>query len=138
MVKQIFVNLPVVDLEKAIEFFKNIGFTFNPKFTDEKAACIEIGENIFAMLLKENFFKTFTKKEIGDTSTTTEVINAFNVGSREEVDKMMEKVLTAGGTEHREKQDYGWMYNRGFTDLDGHLWEVFFMDESKAPSEMQS
>lgn len=133
MVKQIFVNLPVKDLKKTMDFFTKVGFTFNPKFTDEKAACMEIGENIYAMLITENFFQTFTKKKIVDTSTTTEVLNALTVGSRGEVDSMLNKALAAGGVEPRAAQDYGWMYARAFQDIDGHVWEPFYMDERKKP-----
>ena len=92
-----------------------------------------IGENIFAMLLVEKFFKTFIKKEIADAKKTTEVLLAIAVDNRKEVDEMMKKVLAAGGKEPREAQDHGWMYVRDFEDLDGHIWEVFFMDESKMP-----
>ena len=133
MVKQIFVNLPVKDLNKTIEFFTKLGFKFNPKFTDENSTCMIIGENIFAMLLVEKFFKTFIKKEIADAKKTTEVLLAIAVDNRKEVDEMMKKVLAAGGKEPREAQDHGWMYVRDFEDLDGHIWEVFFMDESKMP-----
>jgi predicted lactoylglutathione lyase len=133
MVKQIFVNLPVKDLEKTKEFFSQLGFTFNPKFTDENATCMIIGENMFAMLLVEKFFKTFIKKDISDAHKTTEVLVALQVDSREEVDEMLESAIDAGGKEHRDKQDYGWMYNRAFEDLDGHIWEIFFMDEEKMP-----
>ena len=133
MVKQIFVNLPVKDLNKSIEFFTKLGFTFNPQFTDENAACMIIGENIFAMLLVEKFFKSFTKKEIANAYHNTEVINAISVDSREEVDEMIEKAISAGGKETREAQEHGWMYGRSFEDLDGHQWEVFWADESKIP-----
>lgn len=135
MPKQIFVNLPVKDLNRAMEFFTKLGFTFNPQFTDENAACMIIGENIFAMLLVEKFFKSFIKKEICDTTTHTEVLNALSVGSREEVDEMIGKALEAGGSEPREPQDHGWMYGRSFEDLDGHIWEVFFMNERARPKE---
>ena len=135
MAKQIFVNLPVKDLNKTIEFFTKLGFTFNPQFTDENATSMIIGDNIFAMLLVEPFFKTFIKKEISDAKTTSEVILAVALDSREEVDEMMDKVLEAGGNEPRAPQDQGWMYGRGFEDINGHLWEVFYMDESKMPEE---
>jgi len=131
MVKQIFVNLPVKNLKTTIEFFTKLGFTFNPKFTDENAACMVIGENIFAMLLLEKFFKTFIKKEICDTVKFTEVLLAISVDSREKVDQMIQKAIEAGGNEPRKPQDEGWMYGRSFGDIDGHIWEVFYMDESK-------
>ena len=137
MPRQIFVNLPVKDLKKTIEFFTKLGFKFNPQFTDENATCMVIGENIFAMLLVEKFFKTFTKKEICDTKKSTEAILALSVNSRKEVDEMMDKVKRAGGTEPRPAQDHRWMYGRSFEDMDGHRWEVFHMDMSKMPNEMK-
>lgn len=135
MIKQIFVNLPVKDLDKSIQFFTKIGFTFNPQFTDKNAACMIIGENIFAMLIVEQFFKTFIKKEIAEAKKTTEVLLALSVSDRKEVDDMMKKVIAAGGKEARAAQDYGWMYGRSFEDLDGHIWEVFYMDESQKQKE---
>jgi len=126
--KQIFVNLPVKDLGKTIEFFKKLGFEFNPQFTDENATCMVVNDNIFVMLLVEKFFKTFTQKEICDTTKNTEVITALSTESREKVDQMLENVIKAGGKESR-KQDHGWMYGRSFEDLNGHLWEIIYMDE---------
>lgn len=133
MIKQIFVNLPVKDLNKTKQFFGKLGFTFNPQFTDEKAAAMEMGDNIFAMLVTKPFFKTFIKKEIADSSKTTEVINAVSVDTKEKVDEMVEKALKAGGKTYKDPDDYGWMYSRAFQDLDGHLWEVLSMDLSKLP-----
>lgn len=133
MVKQIFVNLPVSNLEATMEFFGKLGFTFNEQFTDENAACMVIGENLYTMLLTEAFFQTFIIKEIADTTKVTEVLNALSVESREEVDEMMAKALEAGANEPREPQDQGFMYSRAFEDLDGHIWEVFYMDMSQAP-----
>ena len=127
--KQIFVNLPVKDLGKTIEFFKKLGFEFNPQFTDENATCMVVNENIFVMLLVEKFFKTFTQKEICDTSKNTEVIIALSTESREKVDQMLENVIKAGGKESRKPQDHGWMYGRSFEDLDGHIWEIIYMNE---------
>ena len=136
---QIFVNLPVKDPEKAVEFFSKLGFSFNPRFTDEHAACMIVGEGMFAMLLGEKFFKTFTEdKEITDAKRSTEVLNALMVGSREQVDDLITRAIGAGGKEFRKAQDHGWMYGRVFEDLDGHIWEVFFMDESKMPEEMKN
>lgn len=133
MVKQIFVNLPVKDLNKTVAFFTKLGFTFNPQFTDEKGTCMILGENIFVMLITEPFFKTFIKKEISNAFTTTEVISALTLESREKVDEMMRLVLEAGGKEDRDMLDYGWMYNRAFEDLDGHIWELLYMDETAMP-----
>ncbi|WP_166920588.1 VOC family protein [Flavobacterium poyangense] len=134
MKTEIFLNLPVKDLKRSMAFFTELGFTFNLKFTDDKAACLEIGENIFAMLIVEEFFKTFTNKEICDTSKSTEFLTALSVENREKVDEIITAVVKAGGTEYMEARDYGWMYQKGFLDLDGHHWEVFFMDESQVPS----
>ena len=130
MTTKIFVNLPVKDLNKTIEFFTKLGFKFNPQFTDENATCMIVGEDIFVMLLVEKFFKTFTKKEICDTSKNTEVIVALSVEGREKVDQMINKAIEAGGTESREPQDHGWMYGRSFEDINGHIWEIIYMDES--------
>jgi uncharacterized protein len=127
---KIFVNLPVKDLNKTIEFFTKLGFKFNPQFTDENATCMIVGEDIFVMLLVEKFFKTFTKKEICDTSKNTEVIVALSVEGREKVDQMINKAIEAGGRESREPQDHGWMYGRSFEDINGHIWEIIYMDES--------
>ena len=135
MVKQIFINLPIKDLNKTKEFFTKIGFKFNQKFTDENAACLILGENIFSMFLIEKFFKRFTKKEISNYKSNAEVINALSVNSKKEVDEILNKVIKAGGKEPRETQDHGWMYGRSFEDIDGHLWEVFFIDKSQMPKE---
>jgi predicted lactoylglutathione lyase len=135
MITNIFVNLPVKDLNKTVEFFTKLGFTFNPQFTDENATCMIVGKDEFVMLLVEKFFKTFTKKEISDTTKNTEAIVALSAQSREEVDQMMDKVLGAGGREARDPQDHGWMYGRSFEDINGHLWEIFYMDESAMKKE---
>lgn len=139
MAKQIFVNLPVKDLNKTIKFFTKLGFKFNPQFTDENATCMIIGENIFTMLLVEKFFKGFIPgKEITDTSKSKEVLMGITAESREEVDEMIDKVVALGGKEYREPADHGWMYGRAFQDFDGHIWEVFYMDESRMPEEMKN
>jgi hypothetical protein len=119
----------VKDLSRTVEFFKKLGFAFNAQFTDENATCMIINDNIFVMLLVEKFFKSFTKKEICDTTKDTEVIIALSTKSREKVDEMMQKVFKAGGKESREPQDHGWMYGRSFQDINGHLWEIIYMDE---------
>ncbi len=133
MATQIFVNLPVKDLNKSVDFFTKLGFTFNQQFTDENATCMIIGENIYALLLVEKFFKTFTKKEIADATKTTEAIIALSMDNREKVDEMGDKALAAGATPSNETQDHGFMYTRSFQDLDGHIWEVFHMDGSGIP-----
>lgn len=130
MLKQIYVNLPVHDLDRTVDFFTKLGFKFEPKFTDKNATCMIVSENIFVMLLVERFFKTFTKKEICDAKNTTEVLVSLACESKEEVDEMMKKALSAGGIEPRELYDLGWMYGRSFEDINGHIWEVFYMDES--------
>ena len=133
MAKQIFINLPVKDLTKSVSFFKKLGFKFNPQFTDDKAACMIIGENIYSMLLLEKFFKSFTKKKVADAKKTTEVLIAIDVKSRKDVDKMIKKAIAAGGSLYNKPQDHGWMYGHSFADLDGHQWEILYMDESKMP-----
>lgn len=135
MINEIFVNLPVKDLDRSIDFFTKLGFKFNPQFTDENATCMIIGENMFAMLLVEKYFKTFTKKEISETAKNTEVIVALSTESRESVDQILNKVVEAGGKEHKEPQDLGFMYLRSFEDINGHLWEIFHMDESAMKKE---
>jgi predicted lactoylglutathione lyase len=135
MINKIFVNLPVKDLDRSIDFFTKLGFNFNPQFTDENATCMIIGENMFAMLLVEKYFKTFTKKEISDSAKNTEVIVAMSTESRESVDQILNKVVEAGGKEHKEPQDLGFMYLRSFEDINGHIWEIFYMDESAMKKE---
>jgi predicted lactoylglutathione lyase len=130
MTTQIFVNLPVKDLNETVDFFTKLGFAFNPQFTDENATCMIVNNDIFVMLLVEKFFKTFTKKELCDTTKDTEVIAALSTESREKVDQMINKVIEAGGKEHRKPQDHGWMYGRSFEDINGHLWEVIYMDKN--------
>jgi hypothetical protein len=130
MATKIFVNLPVKDLNKSIEFFTKLGFSFNPQFTDEQATCMIIGENIFAMLMVEERFKDFTKKEICDAKKSTEVLIALDAESREKVDEIIKKAVAAGGSTYVEPQDHGWMYIHSFADPDGHQWEIAYMDES--------
>jgi hypothetical protein len=131
MAKQIFVNLPVKDLKRSVEFFSKLGFEFNPQFTDENATCMIVGDNIFVMLLVEKFFKTFTPKELVDTTKQTEVIIALNADNNQKVDELVKKAVAAGAKTLYEPKDYGFMYQHGFQDLDGHLWEVFYMNESQ-------
>ena len=131
--RQLFVNLPVKDLDRSVQFFTRLGYTFNPQFTDENATCMIIGENQFAMLLVEDYFRTFTNKEIVDAHRSVEVILAVSVDSREAVDEQIAIARTAGANIPREPQDYGFMYQHAFQDPDGHLWEVFYMDMSAVP-----
>lgn len=135
MSKKIFVNLPVKDLDKSVEFFKKLGYEFNPQFTDDTAACMVISDDIYTMLLTEPKFKEFTPKEIADSSKTTEVLTCLSSDSKEELNDLMEKALSAGAIETREPQDYGFMYGRSYTDLDGHIWELMWMDENGIPQE---
>ena len=135
MSTQIFVNLPVRDLDKAKAFFHALGYSVNPKFTDANAACLVISDTIYVMLLVEPFFQGFTRKPICDARMHTEVLLCLSVSSRSDVDAMVAKALTAGGREPMEAKDYGFMYQRGFEDLDGHLWEVVHMDEGAMPTE---
>jgi hypothetical protein len=133
MAKQIFVNLPVKRLDKSMEFFKKLGFTFNPQFTNDTAACMVISDEMFAMLLTEQKFKEFTKKTIADAAKTTEVINALSAESRDEVNRIVDAALKAGATEADDPRDHGFMFGRSFNDLDGHIWEFFWMDMSQIP-----
>lgn len=126
--RKIFVNLSVRDLKKSMDFFKALGFEFNPQFTDENAACMVISQEAFVMLLTEKFFKTFTRREICDTSTHTEGLFALSCESRAEVDEMVKKAIAAGGKHAMDAQDHGFMYGWSFYDLDGHNWEVVWMD----------
>ena len=133
MTTKLFVNLPVKDLKKSLEFFTKLDFTFNAQFTDETAACMVVSENIFVMLLTHDKFKMFTPKDICDATTSTEVLVALSAASREHVDAMVGKAVAAGGTTYNAPQDHGFMYGHGFQDLDGHIWEVFYMEPSAIP-----
>lgn len=132
MSTKIFVNLPVKNLSKSVEFFTQLGFSFNPQFTDETATCMIVSEDIFVMLLTEEKFKTFTPKEICDTRKYTEVLVCLSSESREKVDEMVRKAVAAGGATYNEPQDHGFMYGHGFQDLDGHIWELIYMEPSSA------
>ena len=134
MSTQIFVNLPVKDLQRSIDFFTALGYAFNPQFTDENAACLVIDEDhIYAMLLTHEFFRRFTKKDIADSTTSTEAILALSADSREAVDELVDKALASGGSASNEPDDQVNMYSRSFQDPDGHLWEVLYMDMSAMP-----
>lgn len=126
--RKLFVNLAVRDLKKSMEFFSKLGFEFNPAFTDDKAACMIISDEAYVMLLSEPFFKTFTKRELYDTTRHTEGLFALSCGSRAEVDEMVKNAIAAGGRHAMEPQDHGFMYGWSFYDLDGHHWEVLWMD----------
>jgi uncharacterized protein len=128
MGRKIFVNLPVKDLGKSIEFFSKLSFTFNQQFTDETASCMIVADDIFVMLLTVAKFKTFTPKEICDSTKSTEVLVCLSCESRAEVDEIVRKAVAAGATTYKEPQDHGFMYGHGFQDLDGHAWELMYMD----------
>ena len=128
MATQIFVNLPVKNLDQSVEFFTKLGYAFNPQFTDETATCMIVSDDIFVMLLTEDKFKTFTPKAICDATKSTEVLLCLSCESREKVDEMVCKTVAAGGTTYNEPQDHGFMYGHGYQDLDGHIWELIYME----------
>ena len=135
MATQIFLNLPVKDLNKSIEFFTRLGYTFNPQFTDEKATCMIISDTILVMLLVEPFFQSFTKKEIVDTSKAVECIICLSADNKDAVNNIVDKAQAAGAIIPNEATDYGWMYQHSFNDLDGHHWEYFWMDPAGPPKQ---
>ena len=130
MPTKIFVNLPVKDLDKSMEFFKKLGFSFNPQFTDDTAACMVVSDDIYAMLLTHAKFKEFTPLPVADAGKSTEVLVCLSCESRGEVDDVVRKAVAAGGRTFKEPQDYGFMYGQSFHDLDGHIWEWIWMDPS--------
>ena len=130
MATSIFINLPVKNLDKSKAFFTQLGFAFNPQFTGDTAAGMIVAENIYVMLLIEEKFKSFTPKEICDATRSTEVLVCLSAESREKVDEMIRNAVAAGGATYNEPQDHGLMYGHGFQDLDGHIWEIMFMELS--------
>ncbi len=128
MPRQIYVNLPVKDLKRSVDFFTRLGFSFDPQYTDENATCMVVGDNIYVMLLVERFFQTFTDKPICDATKGTEVMVALSCDSREEVDEMVHTALAGGGRAPRAPQDLGFMYGHAFEDLDGHIWEPTYVE----------
>jgi Predicted lactoylglutathione lyase len=134
MATKIFVNLPVQNLPQSIQFFKGLGYSFNQQFTDDSAACMVISNDIYAMLLTHDKFNQFTNKKIVDAKRNTEVLVCLSAESRNNVDELLNKALSGGASEYREPQDYGFMYGRSFEDLDGHIWEVMWMDPSAIKS----
>lgn len=134
MSRQVFINLPIKDMARSQAFFKSLGFGFNPQFTNDQGACMIISkDHSYVMLLVESFFQGFTKKAIADATKTTEVLICLSCESREAVDEMVSKAVAAGGTAPNPKQDHGFMYSHGFTDLDSHVWEVVWMNPNAAP-----
>lgn len=132
--RSVFINLAVTDLKRAMTFFQALGFEFNPQFTDDKAACMIINETAYVMLLQRSYFKTFTRREPCDTTAYTETMLAVSCSSRQGVDDMYERALAAGGKQAMDTVDHGFMYNRSFYDVDGHHWEVLWMDMSAVPN----
>ncbi len=129
MPTNIFVNLPVTDLQKSKEFFSSLGYGFNPQFTNDDAASLVISDTIYVMLVSKPFFAQFTKKPIAESSVT-EVLVCVSVNSKEEVDAKANQAVASGGKIHRDPQDYGWMYTQSIEDLDGHIWEFAWMDQN--------
>jgi uncharacterized protein len=128
MARQIYVNLAVRDLKRTVAFFTELGFQFEPKFSNDDAVCMVIDDNIFVMLLVERFFLTFTPKELCDATKSTEVLLCLSCDSRAQVDELVAKAVAAGGSIAREPQDHGFMYGQSIEDLDGHIWELMFME----------
>jgi predicted lactoylglutathione lyase len=133
MATKIFVNLPVKDLKRSIDFFTKLGYKFNPQFTDETATCMIVSDDIFVMLLTEAKFKTFTPKAICDATKSTEVLVCLSCDSQSAVNDLVQRALAAGGTTYADAKDYGFMYQHGFQDLDGHIWELIYMDPKAVP-----
>ena len=131
--RKLFVNVPVADLQRSIVFFETLGFSFNTQFTDHTATCMLVGEDAYFMLLTREKFATFTKSPMGDPSRETHALYAIGVESREAVDEMVHAAIAAGGSHAVDVQDHGFMYGWSFRDLDGHHWEVFWMDPSALP-----
>lgn len=127
MHSQMFVNLPVRNLQRSVDFFTKVGYSFNPQFTDENASCMIVGDNLFVMLLTEKFFSSFTCKAIADTRQATETLTCLSCSSREQVDELVAKARAAGALVPRAAQDHGFMYAHGYEDLDGHTWELVHM-----------
>ncbi|HEY5122520.1 MAG TPA: VOC family protein [Ignavibacteria bacterium] len=130
MATKMFINLAVKDLKQTMDFFSKLGFLYNPQFTDDNAACMVINDDCSVMLLAEAFFKTFINKELVDAHKSTEVLTAISADSKDKVNEILDKALAMGATEAREPQDLGFMYGRSFSDLDGHIWEIIWMDQS--------
>jgi uncharacterized protein len=136
MSRQLFVNLAVDDLDRSIAFFTALGFSFEPRFTDETATCMIVGDDAYVMLLTRAKFEEFSKKPVVDASSQTEVLLAISAGSREGVDELADAALASGGSEANDPLDYSFMYSRSFEDPDGHVWEVVWMDEAAVDAEV--
>ena len=131
--RKLFVNIAIGDLQRSIQFFETLGFTFNPHFTDATATCMLVGEDAYFMLLTKEKFAAFSKRPLGDARAETNALFSVSVGSRAEVDEMVKAAVAAGGSYAADPQDHGFMYGWSFYDLDGHHWEVFWMDPSAIP-----
>jgi uncharacterized protein len=132
--RKLFVNLAVRNLKRSVDFFSTLGFTFDPKFTDDHATCMIVSDEAFVMLLEQDFFRGFTRNQLCDTSTHTEALFALSCASRTEVDELVAAAVAAGGKHAMEPQDHGFMYGWSFYDPDGHHWEVFWMDPDANPN----
>jgi len=130
--RQMFVNLPIRDMARSRAFFEALGYSFNPQFSNDQGACLVLGEHVFAMLLVHDFFQTFIDRPIGDATQAAQVLVALPCASRDEVDQLVDAALAQGATTPRGVQDLGFMYSRAFADLDGHIWEPFYMDGEAA------
>lgn len=134
MAHKVFINLAVKDPARSQEFFGKLGIRHDPNFTDANAVCLQLSDYAYVMLLKEEFFSTFTNKKLGETATHTEAIVALSCDGRAEVDQMVHMAYEAGGKPAMPAKDHGFMYIWSFYDLDGHHWEAFWMDEKSAPT----
>lgn len=138
MAKQVFINLPVKDLQTSLDFYTAIGFTNNPQFSDDSAKCMVWSENIFVMIMTHEKFKTFATKPLADTKSNLAGLFSLSLDSIDEVNNVVTNGLKAGGTEPNELRDYGFMQQRTIEDLDGHTWEVFYMDITKFPAQQSN
>jgi uncharacterized protein len=134
MSRKLFVNLPVKNLDQSVTFFSRLGFSFNPQFTDDTATCMIVSDDIFVMLLTQAKFQSFAPNPICDARNNTEVLLALSCDSRAQVDEMVRTAISAGGNTYNAPQDHGFMYQHGFQDLDGHVWEIFWMDPATIPT----
>ena len=133
MPSKVFINLPVKNLAKSMDFFQNLGFFFNPQFTDEKAGCMVVSDSIFVMLLTDTYFKSFIDTEICDAHNATEVLIALDAASADEVKQFINKAESLGGKIYSQANDHGFMYQHSIADLDGHKWEMAYVDMSQFP-----
>jgi uncharacterized protein len=135
---RIFVNLPVKNLDRSVEFFTKLGFSFDKQYTDETATCMVVSEDIFVMLLTEEKFQTFTPKQICDAGKFTEVLVCLSLETRAKVDEMVAKAVAGGGSTYNEPQDHGFMYAHGFQDLDSHIWELIYMEPTEVKEPLRA